>query len=324
MYDVRTKTFSSSITNQGITHNLKTIDLSFYTGIMFSFYKAAVFYKNEEYNNFAHVAERYIESNSELIKKGKLNKRLKNSSDIFLYNNAILLEAYAQAFLSEANNKSLSKAMNLFYKIELFISKDSLQAISLNTIITIIHSYTVLIEASGNPHVYNGKKLLLHALSKCDSDLVFSQNCKVQLVFASCVLSNSIENSIGISLEIINNLLLKGLNSSNSFVYCNNYLKPNAKKYYVYWDVQLESMVALLNAYNFSKDSIYLNSAFNLWKELSAHFVDRKNGEWFYRLNQEKIPSLKDIKCGVIKSPYQITKILTQLIDKINHLHNEE
>jgi len=52
------------------------------------------------------------------------------------------------------------------------------------------------------------------------------------------------------------------------------------------WWPQAESIVGFLNAYELSPDRSFLEAALKVWDFIEKYFVDKKNGEWFWRIDR--------------------------------------
>lgn len=85
-----------------------------------------------------------------------------------------------------------------------------------------------------------------------------------------------------------------------------------------HWWVQAESVVGFLNAYVLSGKEEYLNLSLSSWKFIHEHLVDRKNGEWYWSVNKDLQPNLKEDKAGFWKCPYHDSRMCLEIIDRQN------
>jgi mannobiose 2-epimerase len=71
---------------------------------------------------------------------------------------------------------------------------------------------------------------------------------------------------------------------------------------------QAEAMVGFLNAYELSADSKYLRAAADVWNYAQQNLVDRKHGEWFWRINEDGCPDQSLPKVSEWKGPYHVSR----------------
>lgn len=71
-----------------------------------------------------------------------------------------------------------------------------------------------------------------------------------------------------------------------------------------HWWPQAEALVGLCYAYDFTKDEKYLETATRVLTFIEKHIIDNKNGEWFWRVNQNQKVNTSDCKMGMWKAPY--------------------
>ncbi|MCL4148031.1 UNVERIFIED_CONTAM: hypothetical protein GTU68_042621, partial [Idotea baltica] len=78
------------------------------------------------------------------------------------------------------------------------------------------------------------------------------------------------------------------------------------------WWVQAESMVGFLNAYQLTGDKKFLSATLDIWKFVEKNLKDRKNGEWYWAVDQECVPQIKHNKAGPWKAPYHHVRALLE------------
>ena len=83
------------------------------------------------------------------------------------------------------------------------------------------------------------------------------------------------------------------------------------------WWSQAEAMVGLMNAYELSENDKYLVSLVKIWKFISEKLIDRKNGEWFWRVDSKGIPFDTEDKAGFWKCPYHSSRALIEVLTRI-------
>jgi mannobiose 2-epimerase len=87
-----------------------------------------------------------------------------------------------------------------------------------------------------------------------------------------------------------------------------------------HWWVQAESVLGFLNAYALSGQKEYLELSLAAWKFISSNLVDRQNGEWFWSVDKNMKPNLKEDKAGFWKCPYHDSRMCLEIIEKQNDI----
>ena len=83
-----------------------------------------------------------------------------------------------------------------------------------------------------------------------------------------------------------------------------------------HWWVQAETVVGFLNAYELTRIKEYLELSQSAWRFISEQIVDRKNGEWYWSVNDMLQPNLKDDKAGFWKCPYHNSRMCLEIIER--------
>jgi mannobiose 2-epimerase len=93
-----------------------------------------------------------------------------------------------------------------------------------------------------------------------------------------------------------------------------------------------EAMVALLDAYEATKESCFLNWATELWKFIEEHLIDWEGGEWF---SSAKNPYTDEVsiqqqrtrdnrtgkeKASAYKCPYHTVRACLEINRRVNQL----
>ena len=84
-----------------------------------------------------------------------------------------------------------------------------------------------------------------------------------------------------------------------------------------HWWVQAETVVGFLNAYTMTESEEYLDISLKAWRFISENIVDRKNGEWYWSVDNNLKPNLKDDKAGFWKCPYHDSRMCLEIIERI-------
>jgi len=85
-----------------------------------------------------------------------------------------------------------------------------------------------------------------------------------------------------------------------------------------HWWVQAESVVGFLNAYTLSGKEEYLDLSLAAWKFISGHLVDKQNGEWYWSVDKNLQPNIKEDKAGFWKCPYHDSRMCLEIIEMQN------
>jgi mannobiose 2-epimerase len=86
-----------------------------------------------------------------------------------------------------------------------------------------------------------------------------------------------------------------------------------------FW-VQVEAVVGFLNAYELSGDEKYLSTALDIWKFCEDHLVDRKNGEWFYKVDSKGSVDNQSYKVSEWKCPYHNSRACLEIISRVDKI----
>lgn len=84
-----------------------------------------------------------------------------------------------------------------------------------------------------------------------------------------------------------------------------------------HWWQQAEAVVGFVNAYQLSKNEVYLKWALNCWKFITEHFVDKKNGEWFYEIDSHRRPDRSRYKVSEWKGPYHNGRACLEILKRL-------
>lgn len=85
---------------------------------------------------------------------------------------------------------------------------------------------------------------------------------------------------------------------------------------------QAEAMVGFFNAWQNTGDKLYLQQSEKSWQFVKNYLHDKKNGEWFWGVNEDYAPMQKD-KVGLWKCPYHNTRACIEIIKRVNAENTE-
>jgi cellobiose epimerase len=84
------------------------------------------------------------------------------------------------------------------------------------------------------------------------------------------------------------------------------------------WWTLAEAVVGFYNAWQLSGDNEYLNASEKMWKCIKANFIDRKYGEWFYRVDANHRPVESYNKVSLWKCPYHNARMCLEMMRRID------
>jgi mannobiose 2-epimerase len=86
------------------------------------------------------------------------------------------------------------------------------------------------------------------------------------------------------------------------------------------WWPQAESVVGFLNAYELSGDRSFIEAARKAWIFIEEHFVDRKHGDWFWRIDPAGRPDVAEPKVSEWKEPYHSVRACLEAIKRLKRI----
>jgi cellobiose epimerase len=85
------------------------------------------------------------------------------------------------------------------------------------------------------------------------------------------------------------------------------------------WWVMAEAMVGFLNAYQLTKEAVFLTKSADCWRFIKQHLLDTKNGEWYSGVDASgKV--LGNVKISAWKCPYHNGRACIETIERLGHL----
>ena len=86
------------------------------------------------------------------------------------------------------------------------------------------------------------------------------------------------------------------------------------------WWPQAEAVVGFLNAYQLSGRRSFFEAARQCWEFIERHVVDRRHGEWFWRVARDGTPDPHEPKVSEWKSPYHNTRTCLETMRRLTTL----
>jgi mannobiose 2-epimerase len=219
-------------------------------------------------------------------------------------------------------------------------AKDMNEKKSMNTHLHVLEAYANLYLVRKDPHL----KKQLENLILIFSDIIIDQNDNHQILFfdddwnsKSSIISfgHDIETSwlLHEAALISENRKLIDLISERSLKMVEAVkagISPKGALYYendrqgkhveleIEWWAQAEAVVGFLNAYMLKKDPELLEIALRVTQFIEDFVVDKKYGEWFFRVTEHGEPILKHEKAGFWKCPYHNSRACIEILHRID------
>jgi mannobiose 2-epimerase len=89
-----------------------------------------------------------------------------------------------------------------------------------------------------------------------------------------------------------------------------------------HWWPQAEALIGFCNAWQISRNPLYLNAMLKNWQFISKYILDRKKGEWFWGVTADHSIMANQDKIGLWKCPYHNSRACIQLLRRLNPLTN--
>ncbi|MBU94674.1 MAG: N-acyl-D-glucosamine 2-epimerase [Balneola sp.] len=86
------------------------------------------------------------------------------------------------------------------------------------------------------------------------------------------------------------------------------------------WWPQAEAIIGHLNTFQISGEIKYLNAALESWKFIKKYIIDKKNGEWFEKVNREGKPYSSMDKIRQWKAPYHNGRAMLEISSRVDKL----
>ncbi|MDB5054534.1 MAG: N-acyl-D-glucosamine 2-epimerase [Bacilli bacterium] len=85
------------------------------------------------------------------------------------------------------------------------------------------------------------------------------------------------------------------------------------------WWPQAEAVVGFVNAWQLTGNQEYWDAAVNSWQFIKDHMIDYKNGEWFWKVNEQGVPYLDKPKVNEWKCPYHNSRACFEIIERLKN-----
>jgi cellobiose epimerase len=91
-----------------------------------------------------------------------------------------------------------------------------------------------------------------------------------------------------------------------------------------HWWPQAEAVVGFLNAYELSGESYFLTASERTWSFIENCIVDRRFGEWYWKVSRDGKPSADKYKVDPWKCPYHNSRACFEVMERLDRLATEQ
>ena len=218
--------------------------------------------------------------------------------------------------------------------------KDANEKKTMNTHLHILEAYTNLYRTWDDPHLLNQLKNLIRLFfdkfidpqsfhfklffdenwNSQDSTISFGHDIEGSWLLQEAALVTEDEQLIVRSKEnavnMVDRILEEGFDTDGGLYYEADGGKIlDSDKH---WWPQAEALVGLVNAWGNTGDPKYLDQSFRVWDFIKNHIIDKKKGEWLFKVSKDGKPyPLEDI-AGFWKCPYHNSRACLELIHRLS------
>jgi len=118
-----------------------------------------------------------------------------------------------------------------------------------------------------------------------------------------------------LAVQMVDAVLMSGFDQDGGLFY---EVKPGGEMDSdKHWWPQAEAMVGLVNAFQVSQDSKYLNQALKVWHFIKEKIIDGTDNEWHFKVDKKGVPYLDEDKAGVWKCPYHNSRACLEILKRL-------
>ncbi|MDZ7612410.1 MAG: AGE family epimerase/isomerase [Flavobacteriaceae bacterium] len=135
----------------------------------------------------------------------------------------------------------------------------------------------------------------------------------LQIEAAKVIQNKSLlEKTQNIALDIADKFMIEAVDSEGGVRYEFN-PETGVRDNDRHWWPQVEAIIGLVYAWQISREEKYLLCADSIWEFTKKNIIDRKNGEWHWRVNSKGEPNTSNYKMGMWKAPYHNSRACIQM-----------
>src|SRR5690554_1960109 len=151
-------------------------------------------------------------------------------------------------------------------------------------------------------HDIEGSWLLYEAAALLNNDVNIEQIRNISIKMAEAVQKEAVGNEGGIIYEADT---LGNLDEDR------------------HWWPQAEALVGFINAYQLTGKGHFLKEAYDIWKYIYRHLIDRDYGEWYWKVSKEGGAAKEFSKVNTWKTPYHNSRACFEAIKRLNEISRE-
>jgi mannobiose 2-epimerase len=87
-----------------------------------------------------------------------------------------------------------------------------------------------------------------------------------------------------------------------------------------HWWVNAEGVVGFFNAWELTGNQQYLDKSMAIWDFIKTNIIDSTNGEWFWSVDNNFKPNLKEDKAGFWKCPYHNARMCFEIMERVEKI----
>ncbi len=184
---------------------------------------------------------------------------------------------------------------------------------------------TIFLKKILNPGTHHMRLFFDEAWTPKSEKISFGHDIEASWLFleAAKVLNDPehLENVKDVSVKMASAVLAKGMDKDGGLFWAGD--KNGVIDADKHWWPQAEAVVGFLNAYQLSGEDKFLKAAIKTWSFIEKHIIDKKNGEWHWRVSQDRKPYANDPKVSEWKSPYHNSRACIEIIKRIDDITNQ-
>lgn len=248
-----------------------------------------------------------------------------------------LIERYS--FDQEENGylEAFDEEWNLLEDLRLS-DKDANEKKTMNTHLHVLEAYTLLFAAWKNKKLENQLRNLIVLFKEkiintnFQYDLFFDEHWKLQSEITSfghdiegswllCAAAEVLDDDVllnevqQLAINTVNRTLAEGLDTDGGLMNETNPGKLSDTD--KHWWPQAEALVGLANAWQINGNDQYLKTAAKVWSFIKQYMIDKKNGEWYWRVDRDGNINYEEDKAGPWKCPYHNGRAVLEIIKRI-------
>ncbi len=134
---------------------------------------------------------------------------------------------------------------------------------------------------------------------------------------------NLMETSERLVREVCAHVLQEGVDTVNGGVYDigDSGTVTNSDKQ---WWVQAEAIVGFIDAYQKTGNSDYVDASMHIWSFIKDKVIDKKYGDWFFKISETGMPYLEEDKIGPWKCPYHSARACMEVLSRVDTILSGE